>query len=154
MRTQTTLMPPTYFRTNDFTWAFQEIVNTYGIPTYKEVNPSVFACVTFPFLFGVMFGDIGHGFMVFAFGLYLCIKNEQLSSQKSALAVMLPARFLILLMGVFATYNGLIYNDFMAIPINAFWGSCYTNEHGEPTDVRNPPDCVYPIGIDWVWNIS
>jgi V-type H+-transporting ATPase subunit a len=38
---------------------------------YKEVNPAVFACVTFPFLFGVMFGDMGHGSLMFVFGLLL-----------------------------------------------------------------------------------
>jgi V-type H+-transporting ATPase subunit a len=46
---------------------FQDIVDTYGVPVYKEVNPTVFTIVTFPFLFGVMFGDIGHGGIVFLF---------------------------------------------------------------------------------------
>ena len=32
--------------------------------TYREVNPTPFALVTFPFLFAVMFGDLGHGFIV------------------------------------------------------------------------------------------
>jgi V-type H+-transporting ATPase subunit a len=60
--------PPSFFRTNDFTWPFQEIVNTYGVPRYGEVNPGLFTITTFPFLFGVMFGDIGHGFLLFVLG--------------------------------------------------------------------------------------
>ena len=67
------IRPPSLFKINEFTYVFQEIINTYGIPTYKEVNPSVFACVTFPFLFGVMFGDIGHGFVLFLIGSILCL---------------------------------------------------------------------------------
>ena len=47
-------------------------MNTLGIPRYKEVNPGLFTLMTFPFLFGVMFGDIGHGSVLFMLGLYLC----------------------------------------------------------------------------------
>jgi V-type H+-transporting ATPase subunit a len=67
--------PPTMFKNNDFTIVFQEIVNTYGIPSYKEANPAVFTIVTFPFLYGVMFGDIGHGFILFMCGFLLCALN-------------------------------------------------------------------------------
>lgn len=56
-------MPPTWFNLNEFTSPFQQITDTYGIPNYKEVNPSIFGIITFPFEFGIMFGDIGHGFM-------------------------------------------------------------------------------------------
>lgn len=40
---------------------FQAIVNTYGVPRYREINPAVFSIASFPILFGVMFGDFGHG---------------------------------------------------------------------------------------------
>ena len=40
---------------------------------YKEINPAVFAMVTFPFLFGVMYGDIGHGGLVLIAGILLCL---------------------------------------------------------------------------------
>ena len=68
----TKIRPPTHIPTNDFTRPFQMIVDTYGIPTYKEINPAIFASVTFPFLFGVMFADIGHGAVIFLLGLFLC----------------------------------------------------------------------------------
>ena len=119
-----TIRPPSLFRMNDFTFVFQEIVNTYGVPTYKEVNPSVFACVTFPFLFGVMFGDIGHGFVLFLVGSFLCLFEGPLREKAPGLSGLLAIRYLLLLMGLFATYCGIIYNDFMAIPLWVF-NSCY-----------------------------
>lgn len=74
--------PPTYFRTDKFTSSFQGIVDAYGMARYREINPGVFTIVTFPFLFGMMFGDVGHGFMLFLFAVYFCIKEEQLSKVK------------------------------------------------------------------------
>jgi V-type H+-transporting ATPase subunit a len=114
-------VPPTYFKLNDLTAPFQLIVNTYGIPRYREANPALFAIVSFPFLFGVMFGDIGHGLLLFLFGLYLVMNNNNLSP---SLRLFGRARYLFLFMGFFAFYAGWMYNDFLSIPLNVF-GSCY-----------------------------
>jgi V-type H+-transporting ATPase subunit a len=109
---------------NEFVWPFHEIVVTYGVPTYKEVNPTTFNMVTFPFLFGVMFGDIGHGFLLFLFACYLCFKKDHLLANKPEFFLLLKIRYLLLLMGFFGTFCGFIYNDMMAMPLNLF-GSCY-----------------------------
>eukprot|EP01084_Bolivina_argentea_P001831 3384_1 len=64
---------PTHFETNELTEPFQAIVNTYGVPRYKEFNPAVPTIITFPFLFAVMYGDIFHGSFIFLAALSLCI---------------------------------------------------------------------------------
>lgn len=70
--------PPTHYLTNEVTSMFQEMVNTYGIPTYGEANPAVFATVSFPFLFGIMYGDIGHGSILLLAGILLCTFTDKL----------------------------------------------------------------------------
>lgn len=142
--------PPTFFRTNDFSAPFQEIVNTYGVPRYQEINPGLFTIATFPFLFGVMFGDIGHGAALFAFGLYLCFAKDHILREKGGLSALLPARYLVAMLGFFALYCGFIYNDFMALPLNIF-GSCWEESEGGSTLVKKDPKCVYPFGLDPAW---
>jgi V-type H+-transporting ATPase subunit a len=144
-------MPPTYFKSNDLIWPFQEIVNTYGIPRYREINPALFAIVTFPFLFGVMFGDIGHGFILLLFSSYLCIYREDIIRNKSPLKAVLKARYILLLMGFFAFYAGWMYNDFLSIPLDLF-GSCYENVDGKA--IRKDENCIYPWGLDPKWYVA
>ena len=133
---------------------------------YKEINPAVFAMVTFPFLFGVMFGDIGHGALWLIIGTLLVLFNDQI--QRSGMASAGQVRYLILLMGIFATYNGFIYNEFFAIPLEIF-GSCYSEEPIVVTNNCTPnpagdsicapkefgyakqPNCVYTLGVDPRW---
>lgn len=45
---------------------------------YKEINPAIFAMVTFPFMFGMMYGDTGHGGMLLAVGIGLCLFDSKI----------------------------------------------------------------------------
>ena len=118
-----------YFKTNEFTEIFQEIVDTYGVPTYKEINPAYYTTVTFPFLFGVMFGDMGHGTLLLLFALVLILYGKRILQSSPQLENLYKARYLLFLMGIFSAYCGLIYNDFLSIPLNLF-GSCYNFNTG------------------------
>lgn len=63
---------PTYFRECEFATVGQMVVDQYEIPAYKEVNPGIFTTISFPFLFGVMFGDVFAGSLLLTAGLYAC----------------------------------------------------------------------------------
>lgn len=151
------LTKPTLFKTNEFTSLFQQIVDTYGIPSYKEVNPAVFTCISFPFFFGVMFGDIMHGFLLTVFASYLCWSKREPGSNG---AIFGPMRYMFLLMGLFSFYCGLIYNDFGSLGTQIFGKSCWSvAEDAEQVSgtpgyyyaTRADKDCVYPMGIDHTW---
>lgn len=112
-RIRTREMPPTYFNTNKFATAFQDIVHAYGIASYREVNPSAFAAVTFPFLFAMMYGDWGHGSFMAAFAFYLIWNEKKLAGSRlnDIMAMLFGGRYMIFMMGLFSIYTGVIYND-------------------------------------------
>jgi V-type H+-transporting ATPase subunit a len=76
---------PTHFPTHPPPPSSQDIVDTYGVPRYGEINPAAFTVITFPFLFGVMFGDVGHGAMLTLFGGYLCYYEKHNLERAAAL---------------------------------------------------------------------
>ncbi|XP_031118442.1 V-type proton ATPase subunit a2-like [Ipomoea triloba] len=154
----TTESPPTYFRTNKFTSAFQEIVDAYGVAKYQEANPGVFTIVTFPFLFAVMFGDWGHGICLFLATLYFVLREKKLSSQKlgDIMEMAFGGRYVILMMALFSIYTGFIYNEFFSVPFEIFGRSAYACSDPSCRDafttglikVRD----TYPFGVDPEWH--
>lgn len=137
--------PPTYFETNNFTSVFQSIVDSYGTARYKEINPGVFTIVTFPYLFGMMYGDIGHGILLLLVSLFFIYKGLHWRAEKlnEMVQMLFGGRYLLLLMSLFAIYMGLLYNDFMGFSLNLFrsgykWGTLVPVEGHEH-------ELVYPI---------
>ncbi len=152
--------PPTYFRTNKYTDPFQTIVNTYGYPRYKEANPGLFTIFTFPFLFGVMYGDIGHGSLLTLFSLYLIWKEEEFERKiaRKELGEIFPmafgGRYLLVGMGICAIYCGIMYNDCFSIPWNVYgsvWEFPYWEDVTTTFREANKIGTVYPIGVDPAW---
>uniref|UniRef100_A0A8C6E6D8 V-type proton ATPase subunit a n=1 Tax=Moschus moschiferus TaxID=68415 RepID=A0A8C6E6D8_MOSMO len=173
-RMQTNQTPPTYNKTNKFTYGFQNIVDAYGIGTYREINPAPYTIITFPFLFAVMFGDLGHGILMTLFAVWMVLRESRILSQKNEnemFSTIFSGRYIILLMGVFSIYTGLIYNDCFSKSLNIFGSSWsvrpmfdiynWTEEtlRGNPVLQLNPAVTgvfggPYPFGIDPIWNIA
>ncbi|KAJ6402857.1 hypothetical protein OIU84_014877 [Salix udensis] len=152
--------PPTYFRTNKFTSAFQDIVDAYGVAKYQEANPGVYTIVTFPFLFAIMFGDWGHGICMLLAALVFIIREKKLSGQKlgDITEMTFGGRYVILMMAFFSIYTGLIYNEFFSVPFKLFAPSAYACRDLSCRDattyglIKVRP--TYPFGVDPVWHGS
>ncbi|KAG9487631.1 V-type proton ATPase 116 kDa subunit a 2 [Eleutherodactylus coqui] len=165
--------PPTLIRTNKFTAGFQNIVDAYGVGNYREVNPAPYTIITFPFLFAVMFGDFGHGLLMSLFAVFLVLHENSPKLQRTQdefMKAFFEGRYIILLMGLFSVYTGLIYNDCFSKSMNIFgssWNIKAMFNAGVWThkDLSNPyltldPNVtgvvmgVYPFGIDPIWNLA
>ncbi|XP_029455627.1 V-type proton ATPase 116 kDa subunit a [Rhinatrema bivittatum] len=172
---QTKMAPPTFNRVNKFTAGFQNIVDAYGVGNYREMNPTPYTIITFPFLFAVMFGDCGHGLVMLGFALWMVNNEKKLQAQKSNNEIwntFFSGRYLILLMSIFSIYTGFIYNDCFSKALNIFGSSWSVNPmftngtwtddlvHSATSLQLNPaiPGVFtgnpYPFGIDPIWNIA
>ncbi|KAK3515463.1 hypothetical protein QTP70_022952, partial [Hemibagrus guttatus] len=82
-----------------------------------------YTIITFPFLFAVMFGDMGHGVLMTCAALYLVIRESRLLAQKrdnEMFNMVFAGRYIVLLMGIFSIYTGMIYNDCFSKSLNVF----------------------------------
>uniref|UniRef100_A0A3Q1HEI8 V-type proton ATPase subunit a n=1 Tax=Anabas testudineus TaxID=64144 RepID=A0A3Q1HEI8_ANATE len=169
-RMQTKQTPPTFNKTNKFTTGFQNIVDAYGIGNYREMNPAPYTIITFPFLFAVMFGDLGHGLLMTCGALFLVIRERRLIMFN----MVFSGRYIILMMGLFSIYTGTIYNDCFSKALNVYGSSWSVRPMFNPQVGGNwTPDTLagnnllqldpavpgvfngpYPIGIDPIWAIS
>ncbi len=68
--------PPTKLRNNIMFKPFEYLVKMYGIPSYTELDPTAFLGITYMFLFGAMFGDVGQGFILLLASILLKGKSE------------------------------------------------------------------------------
>ncbi|KAK7449729.1 H(+)-transporting V0 sector ATPase subunit a [Stygiomarasmius scandens] len=146
--------PPTFHRTNKFTEGFQTIMDSYGIATYQEVNPGLFAVITFPFLFAVMFGDIGHGVIIFVAALYMILAERKLARADlgEIMGQFFYGRYIILLMGTFSVYTGLMYNDIFSKSLHIWHSGWSFPETDADKVVGEPNGHMYPFGLDPGWH--
>ncbi|SMP07579.1 V/A-type H+-transporting ATPase subunit I [Desulfurobacterium pacificum] len=91
--------PPSLIQTPSFLKPIEEIVFSYSYPSYHDVNPVLPFIAVFVLLFGVMFGDVGHGLMLSALAVLLEKKGKKAIGR------------LMLLSGISSTIFGFLYGS-------------------------------------------
>jgi len=107
-------------------------------------------------MFGIMYGDVGHGSMLFLAGLFLILKGDAL---KYSVPDVYNVRYFVAMMGFYAIFAGFMYNDFFSLGLNLF-GSRWVVDREEAGSIYFSPDYditnsggrgPYPFGIDPAW---
>lgn len=91
--------PPTKLKNLPLFRPYEMYVKMYGLPSHDEVDPTVFVALTYSFLFGAMFGDVGHG-------LLLLIGGGLLYKFKR-----IPLAGIISMAGFFSTIFGFLFGS-------------------------------------------
>jgi len=109
------LQPPTLLRYPRFTSVFEifaSLGRAFGLPGYYEIDPTIFFLVSFPIIFGMMYGDLGHGalLLVAAIGLYR-LKNRTILRPGSISSYAINGSPLLILCAVSSIVFGVLYGE-------------------------------------------
>ena len=92
--------PPTKLQNPKFFKPFEMFIRMYGLPSHDEMDPTIFVALTYTFIFGAMFGDVGQGLCLFiGGGLLYKIKKWNLAG-------------IISVAGIFSTFFGFMFGSF------------------------------------------
>lgn len=106
---------PTKLRNPRILKPFEEFVRMYGVPSYNEIDPTPILGIAYSFLFGMMFGDVGHGIVLFIAGMLMTILKKGGFIGK-----------LLVPLGITSTIFGFLYGTFFGFEgaeavINPIW---------------------------------
>lgn len=123
------IMPPTLLKNSWFARPFEFIVKLYGLPSYNEIDPTPFLAITFCLMFGIMFGDIGQGFVYFMAGILIAKKIPTASG-------------ILTRLGVSSMIFGVVYGSIFGLE-DVEWLKNIAPVHGGPLNTNN----IMPILI-------
>jgi V/A-type H+-transporting ATPase subunit I len=109
-------MPPTKIKNNRFVKPFEELTKLYGLPKYNEIDPTPIMAITFPILFGLMFGDLGHGLLLLIGGLTVGMLIKKNQSLKNLCYIMAAC-------GIAACVTGVLFGEFFGQSFTPLWYS-------------------------------
>ncbi len=93
---------------------FESIAFSLGYPRKGEINPTYWMAFTFPFLFGIMFADVGHGAIIFIGGILLLITRSKVDIDKvgEISRYFLLSAGIITLSGISSIFFGFLFGEF------------------------------------------
>ncbi|MBS7287984.1 MAG: hypothetical protein KIH01_04370 [Candidatus Freyarchaeota archaeon] len=109
---------------------YEALVKSFGIPNYKEIDPTKFMILTFPLIFGMMFGDVVHGAILALVGLALVAWRTRKPIAGEILGYGLKGGSLLFWCGLTSVLFGLFYGSFFGSHhiIDPLWFNPFTTE--------------------------
>jgi V/A-type H+-transporting ATPase subunit I len=123
--------PPVKLKNKRVFRPFEFFVDMYGLPGYREVDPTAFIAISYFLVFGIMFADVGQGIVLSLISWFGLWKYKKL-----------PLGKIIALCGISSTIFGFLFGSFFGFEhtLNPAWGSIgrlfgISFEHGKPIEV-------------------
>lgn len=112
--------PPTKQENPKSIGTYQSLVNAFGFPSHTEIDPTWFMALGFPIIFGLMFGDIGHGILLLFFAMIGMIAKRRKVDAGEMVNYFIQGSGLIAVIAIFSIFFGVLYGEFLGIDISGF----------------------------------
>lgn len=96
---------PSLLKNHKLVKPFESIIRMYSLPSYRDIDPTLTTAILFPVLFGLMFPDIGHGFLLLILGLAMVLGVKKLKGMKDMGTI-------VSFCGICAIGGGLLFGEF------------------------------------------
>ena len=107
--------PPTLLRNPQIARVYEALTRGFGLPIYTEIDPSIFWVISFPIMFGLMFGDVAHGFFLLLGAIALFAIKRKGVKMGEMINYAVQGSPLLIMCGLSAIVFGFLYNE--------LWGS-------------------------------
>ena len=98
---------PVLLRHSRLVRPFEMLVAAFGLPSYGELEPTLLVALSYVVMFGMMFGDAGHGALLAGAGL--------IAMRRARSPRMRDVGVLLLLGGLSSTIFGLVYGSYFGL---------------------------------------
>ena len=130
---------PTYLDNPKFMKATEEVVGAYGVPSHHDLDPTKIMWLTFPLIFGLIFADVGQGFLILLIGIAAWNSKRKGQDWGPILGYLQTGASGLITMGVFAMLGGFLFGSFFGVEtaIQPLWPIfAHTLEDGSPNIYR------------------
>jgi V/A-type H+-transporting ATPase subunit I len=103
---------------------FEMLVATYGLPNYRELEPTLFVALSYLVMFGLMFGDVGHGAVLAVCGLIALLVGRSEKVRDVGL--------LLLFGGSSSIISGVVYGSYFGIEVFKKYALWHDPLEGDP----------------------
>ena len=83
------------------------LVSTYGLPNYQELEPTLFVALSYIVMFGMMFGDAGHGMVLAMCGLIALLAGRSQRVRDFGVLLLFGGSSSIIFGVVYGSYFGI-----------------------------------------------
>jgi V/A-type H+/Na+-transporting ATPase subunit I len=97
-------VPPSKFDNPKIFKPFELLIGTLGLPSYREIDPTPIVALTFPFIYGLMFGDVGHGLILALIGVAFAYLGRKTSSAYNI-------GIIVIICGIASMFFGFVYGE-------------------------------------------